>query len=295
MFLLLLSLFFVPFLSFLLLLDMLAFLVVCCFSCCSCCFCCRFLLLLLSLLLLPLKNTTHTCNLTKCLCCFSCCLFCCVAAVWYYLRCCLYNLLLLVRLVVCVLPVVVAFFLLLLHCFAFSVVCPAFACRFGGRLWPTLARPSVATFGRDPLWPSRPWPRPSGLWGGLWPHQLGRFWWGQVDPVQGTPQPRTAPPDRPHRTGPPSEIPPKISRFFFLLPLPFHSFFLSLEIFSCLFFSLRVSSCVFLPLSAGLLVESVTTSNVLVFALKLSCETLSCYVCFLLSAACAAAFWFADR
>ena len=73
---------------------------------------------------------------------------------------------------------------------------------------------------------------------------------------------------------------PKISRFLFLLPPPFSFFFsLSLGIFSCLFFSLRVSSRVFPPLSGGssrgilVVFWSVGTSNVFVFALKLSCET----------------------
>ena len=64
-----------------------------------------------------------------------CCLFCCLC-------CCLHNLLLLVRLVVFVFPVVVAvFFCFCLHCFAFSVFCPAFAAAFGS---PTVEKPTLA-------------------------------------------------------------------------------------------------------------------------------------------------------
>ena len=156
-------------------------------------------------------------------------------------------------------------------------------------------------FGHDLLWPDLLWPRPALARPTLATTfnlaNLGRFWSGPADFGQLCP-PALAWPiwamawpifggqaDFGQRTAPPAPdrpLPdrPKISRFFFFLMLPFSFFFsLSLGIFSCLFFSpLRVSSRIFFPLSGGLHVEflvvfwSVGTSNVLVFALGLSCE-----------------------
>ena len=87
-------------------------------------------------------------------------------------------------------------------------------------------------------------------------------------PLPWTPLPWTTLPPTPCH-GHPAAGPPKISRFFSPLPPQFSFFFfLSLGVFSCLFSFLSGSS-------RGILVVfwSVGTSNVLVFALRLSCET----------------------
>ena len=88
--------------------------------------------------------------------------------------------------------------------------------------------------------------------------------WSKICVLPRTPRPSAGPPLR--RTAPPPDR-PKFRSFFSFSHPRFHSFF-----------SLWGSSRVFFPLSGGLLVEfwwcfwSVGTSNVLVFALRLSCE-----------------------
>ena len=88
-----------------------------------------------------------------------------------------------------------------------------------------------------------------------------------VGPTDPAPLRRTAPPpDRP------SARPPKISLFFFLLTPIFILFALSGDLLVSFFLSLGSSR--------GILVFwSVGTSNVLVFALRLSCETPAACVC----------------
>ena len=104
---------------------------------------------------------------------------------------------------------------------------------------------------------------------------LGRFWSGQADFGQRTP-PRTTL----RRTAGPPSAGPALRRtaqnfaLFFPSPATIFILFLSLWGSSRVFlFSLRVSSRVFFTLSGGILVVfwSVGTSNVLVFALGLSC------------------------
>ena len=205
----------------------------------------------------PLKSESLPAfDLLQCFCRMFCCLCCCVAAVWYYC-CCSYNLLLLVRLAA---AFVVAAFLFLLALFCFFCCLSCFCCRFLGRR--PLKKPGCGLL----------WPRP------FWDHDLfgPRPTLGTARRILATTrqtlattfQDLSAPPDPPPSPGPPSAGPPKISRFFFLLPPHFHSFFLPPGIFSCLSSSLWGSS-------RGILVVfwSVGTSNVLVFALWLSCET----------------------
>ena len=152
----------------------------CCFSCCSC-FCCRFcgLLLLLALLLLLLLPVLLPLLLLLLLLCCCCCCGCFqVADRWkanlspllnfqkvfaaYFVVCaavllrfgticaavcttccCLCGLLFVLFLLLLLFFFFFFFFGFCLHCFAFSVVCPAFAAGFGS---PTVEKPTLAAF-----------------------------------------------------------------------------------------------------------------------------------------------------
>ena len=105
---------------------------------------CGLLLFMLLLLLLFFHVCAAFCDVFSCSCC--CCCFCGLLLLLFGALCaavCTTCCCLCVLLFVLFLLLLLFFFCFCLHCFAFSVVCPAFAAAFGS---PTVERPTLAAF-----------------------------------------------------------------------------------------------------------------------------------------------------